>query len=124
MKDNKNKIVFVVDDDQAVRDSLKFALELDGLTVLACASGDELLRHPELKNARCLLIDYKMPLMDGFEVLHHLAAQGVRVPVILITSFVNSAISRRAKMAGVRRILEKPLLDSTLLDSIQDILAD
>jgi FixJ family two-component response regulator len=71
-------IVFVADADMAVQDSLKFALELEGLSVHACGSGDELLRHPDLLNAHCVLLDYKMPSMDGFEVLSRLAKRSVR----------------------------------------------
>lgn len=117
-------IVLVVDDDLAVRESLKFALELEGLRVHACAGGDELLRHPELSKARCLLIDYKMPSMDGFELIERLADQAPKVPIILITSLVTRAISLRAQAAGVRYIVEKPLLDGRLLDSIRDAIAN
>ena len=62
-------IIIVVDDDPAVRDSLKFSLELEGLTVHTCDSGKSLLDHPQLKQAGCVVLDYKMPEMDGFEVL-------------------------------------------------------
>ncbi|WP_020174053.1 response regulator transcription factor [Methyloferula stellata] len=116
------EIVLVVDDDLAVRESLKFALELEGLTVRVCGSGEELLNHPDLPAARCILLDYKMPVMDGLEVLEQLAARKTPVPVILITSRATNAILRRAKAAGVRRILEKPLLDGALLDNIQAVL--
>lgn len=116
------EIILVVDDDMAVRESLKFALELEGLTVRVCGSGEELLNHPDLAAAGCILLDYKMPVMDGLEVLDQLAARKIKVPVILITSRATNAILRRAKAAGVRRILEKPLLDGALLDSIQAVL--
>jgi two-component system, LuxR family, response regulator FixJ len=117
-------IVLVVDDDLAVRESLKFALELEGLAVRVCGSGEELLNHPDLHKARCVLLDYKMPVMDGLEVLEQLAARKMQVPVILITSRATNAILRRARAAGVRHVLEKPLLDGALLDRIQDVLGD
>jgi two-component system, LuxR family, response regulator FixJ len=115
-------IVLIVDDDLAVRESLKFALELEGLAVRAFGSGSELLAHADLPHARCLILDYKMPAMDGFEVLDRLADQQVRLPVILITSDATSAIRHRAATRGVRHVLEKPLSDSTLMENIQDIL--
>ena len=110
--------IMVVDDDPAVCDSLKFALELQGLTVHTCTSGSELLRHPDLGQARCLVLDYKMPEMDGFEVLDRLEAD---VPVILIAGPVTSSIRERARHAGVRHVLEKPLLDSALIDRIREV---
>jgi len=120
----RTDIVLVVDDDLAVRESLKFALELEGLTVSVCASGEELLSHPDLCQAGCLVLDYKMPRMDGFEVLGHLAARRMRVPVILITPNAGGNLRHRAKIAGVRHVLEKPLSDSALRDSISDVLND
>ena len=115
-------LILLVDDDLAVRESLKFALELEGLAVRAFSSGAELLRHPDLLRAGCLVLDYKMPEMDGFEVLSRLAARRVPLPVILITPDATGPVRRRAKAAGVRHVLEKPLSDSTLRDSIADVL--
>jgi len=116
------EIVFVVDDDLAVRESLKFALELEGLVVRVCGSGAELLRHSDLPQAGCLVMECKMPIMDGFEVLGILGGRGTKVPVILLTSYATEAFRRRAATAGVKYILEKPLLNGSLVDSIHEIL--
>jgi two-component system, LuxR family, response regulator FixJ len=116
------EIVFVVDYDLAVRESLKFALELEGLVVRVCGSGAELLRHSDLPEAGCLVIECKMPLMDGFEVLDILAAQGTKLPVILLTSYATAAFRDRAAVAGVKYVLEKPLLNGSLLDNIHEVL--
>jgi two-component system response regulator FixJ len=119
---SQSDIVLVVDDDLAVRESLKFALELEGLVVHACGSGMELLRHPDLSRARCLVLDYRMPVIDGFEVIEHLSALQVALPVILITSAATDALRERASKAGVRYVVEKPLSDSALLENIHDVL--
>jgi FixJ family two-component response regulator len=117
-------IVFVVDDDLAVRESLKFSLELESLIVRVCATGAELLRHPDLPQARCLVMDAQMPLTDTFEILDVLTALRAGLPVILLTSRATAALRLRATAAGVRYILEKPLLDNSLLARIQDVLSD
>lgn len=116
-------IVMVVDDDLAVRESLKFALEIEGLQVAACGSGAELLEHPELPHAGCLVLDYRMPAMDGLEVMERLACRKMRLPVILITSHATTALCQRAAAAGVRCILEKPLLGNALINGIRDVLS-
>jgi two-component system response regulator FixJ len=118
----RSHVVLVVDDDLAVRESLKFVLGLEGLEVHACACGADLLDHPQLMHAACLVLDYQMPEMDGFEVLSALKTRDCRVPVILITSNATAGVRRRAALAGVRNVVEKPLLDSALIESIADIL--
>lgn len=117
------QLVLLVDDDEAVRTSLKFALELEGLVVRACASGLELLQHPDLPRAGCLILDYKMPDMDGLEVLDRLTARGPHPEVILITGCAIAPLRQRAAKAAVSYILEKPLSGSALLDSIHHVLA-
>jgi FixJ family two-component response regulator len=115
-----NPVVLVVDDDPAVRDALKFAIELEGLQVQTCASGPELLAHPALGCARCIVLDYRMPVMDGFQALDCLARRGVRLPTILITTSVTDGIRERARHAGVAHIIEKPLLDGALMDRLRE----
>jgi FixJ family two-component response regulator len=114
-------IILVVDDDPAVRDSLKFSLELEGLTVHTCHCGKALLGHPQLRKADCVVLDYKMPEMDGFEILEKMAEDRIEVPVILITGPVTIRIRERAARAGIAHILEKPLLDTALVDRIREI---
>ncbi len=118
----RSHVVLVVDDDLAVRESLKFVLGVEGLEVHDCASGAALLDHPQLMDAACLVVDDQMPEMDGFEVLSALKTRDCRAPVILITGNATAGIRRRAALAGVRHIVEKPLLDSALIESITDIL--
>lgn len=115
-------LILVVDDDLAVRESLKFALEQEGLKVDACSGGADLLGHPYLMCADCLVLDYQMPGMGGFEVLQELKTRDCRVPVILITGNATAGLRRRAAIAGVRHVVEKPLLDCALIESIIDIL--
>lgn len=115
--------ILVVDDDHAVRDSLKFALETEGLEVETYAGGRQLLESEFAAQAHCLVLDYKMPEMDGFAVLEELAVRKILLPVILITAPVTDAIRRRAQKAGVFHLLEKPLLDGTLAETIRQAIA-
>jgi FixJ family two-component response regulator len=114
--------VLIVDDDHAVRDSLKFALELEGLLVDTCESGNALLGHPRLQLARCLVLDHQMPGMNGFAVMHELKRRNVCLPIIMITAPLSREIEQRALAAGVVALLEKPLLEDVLLDKIRRIL--
>lgn len=115
-------LVLILDDDQAVREALKFALALDGLAVDTCDSGSELLNHPRLSQARCLVLDYQMPGMNGFTVLNELKRRNVTLPVILITAPLNRDVEQRAAAAGVAGVLEKPLLEDVLIDKIRHVI--
>jgi two-component system, LuxR family, response regulator FixJ len=113
-------LVIVVDDDVAVRNSLKFSLEVEGFAVRAYSGGIELLNDTELPRDGCLVIDQTMPGMNGLDLVAQLRARDVAVPAILITSSPTAALSARAAKAGVA-IVEKPLLGTALLDRIRDL---
>lgn len=113
--------ILIVDDDPAVRDALKFSLELEGFKVHTCRDGMELLAHQCLPKSDCIVLDYKMPGLDGLNVLRQLAERQVAVPVILITGPVTENLRNRAIRAGARLVLEKPLLDGALTDKIREL---
>jgi two-component system, LuxR family, response regulator FixJ len=117
-----NRLVLVVEDDPAVRNSLKFSLEIEGFTVLAYSGANEVLNEPEISDAACLIIDYQLPEMNGLEMLRHLRDRRVSAPAILITSHPSAAVRRRAAEAGVL-IIEKPLLDNALVEGIHSAFA-
>jgi two-component system, LuxR family, response regulator FixJ len=114
--------VIVVDDDDAVRQSLKFALEIEGMNVRVYESGAALLADPELPVNGCLVVDYYMPSMNGVELMDRLRRRLVKLPAILITARATDDMRRRAVRSGFRQVIEKPLEDSTLLDSIRGAL--
>ncbi|MBN9544811.1 MAG: response regulator [Alphaproteobacteria bacterium] len=113
--------ILVVDDDPAVRDALKFSLELEGFKVHACRDGWELLAHGALRDSDCIVLDYRMPGLDGLSVLNQLAMRKVEAPVILITGPIPENLRSRALRAGARLVLEKPLLDGVLTDKIREL---
>jgi two-component system, LuxR family, response regulator FixJ len=110
-------VVIVVDDDPAVRNSLKFSLETEGLTVRCYATGDELL-SADLTSCNCLVVDQKMPGMSGLDLIAKLRERRFSAPAILITSHPSLSLRQRAEKADVP-IVEKPLLGNALHDRIR-----
>ena len=108
----------VVDDDDAVRDSVGILLETHGLHVRDFASGGEFLKSDVHKTMCCLVIDYHMPGMTGIEVAEELRRLGRFRPTILITGLSDEAIIQNALSAGIMAILEKPPPDDVLIDTV------
>lgn len=119
---NPSPVLLVVDDDAAVRNSLKFSLELEGFAVSLYADAGELLNEPVLPPHGCLVIDYYLPDMTGLELLSHLRGRGVTLPAFLMTGHPSVAVRQRAAGAGVA-VVEKPLLGNGLVETIRGALA-
>jgi FixJ family two-component response regulator len=105
--------VAIVDDDEAVRHSLRFLLEVIGHKVETFASAAEFLKA-ELGKLLCLIVDYHMSDMTGLDLAERLRTEGNTVPIMLTTGLPSRAIYARAAEVGVDEVLEKPL-DETLL---------
>jgi len=118
----KNGTVFIVDDDAAVRSALKFALEVEGFSVRLYAGPEALLAERNLPRCGCLVVDYRMPVMDGLKLIDALRQRHVAMPAILITGHADNALRRFASRAGVSQVLEKPLSDSALVEGIRQAL--
>jgi FixJ family two-component response regulator len=115
--------VLVVDDDAAVRASLKFALEVEGFQVKLYDRGAALLADANLPEHACLVVDYRMPDIDGIELIERLSRLNVTLPAILITVRVTKQLRLLAQRLGLAAVLEKPLSDSELVESIRRALA-
>ncbi len=110
--------VYVVDDDDAVRDSLRLLLESYGMAVHDFGSARSFLSDlPKLGNC-CLLLDLHMPEMSGLELLGELRARGADIPVIAITGRGDTSLRARVKEAGALDLLLKPVNDDELLGAI------
>ena len=113
----RQPLVIVVDDDGAVRNSLKFSLEIEGFAVRTCSNVEELLGGPDLGTSSCLIVDLNLPGMSGLEAIAVLRARRILVPAILITTHPSLAVRERAARAAVP-IVEKPFLENALLDQV------
>jgi FixJ family two-component response regulator len=116
-------VVLVIDDDPAVRNSLKFALEVEGFSVQVYPTGTALLDEHDLPKNGCLVADYNLPGINGLDLIQLLRARDVKLPAILITSHPAAVIRSRAASAGVR-LIEKPLLNDTLFQCIRSVLGE
>jgi FixJ family two-component response regulator len=111
--------IYVVDDDAGVLGSLQFLLETDGFEVRTFRSGMALLNAVAPDGIDCLVIDYKMPDINGIDLVGRLRDHRVAAPVILITGYPDESISARAAAAGVAHVLRKPLLGDGLVKEIR-----
>jgi FixJ family two-component response regulator len=114
--------IVVVDDDAAVRNSLKFSLEIEGYSVRTYASPAEFLGGAEMPAGACLVIDQNMPGMSGLELLRALRQRGIRTPAILISAHASVALNEEAARRGVV-VVEKPFIGNILLDRIHAAIA-
>jgi FixJ family two-component response regulator len=113
-------IVVVVDDDPAVCGSLKLSLELEGFSVRAYRSGNELLQAGNLEACDCFVIDQKMPDLTGMQLIENLRARQISAPAILVVGRPTAALALQAAKDGIP-IVEKPLLGNVLLAKIHEV---
>ena len=112
-------VVYVVDDDSAVLSSLRFLLETDGFDVETFRSGSALLNAVVSKGADCFVIDYKMPNMNGIDLVNRLRNRDIAAPIILITGYPDDSIPAKAAVVGVHDVLLKPHLEESLVARIR-----
>ena len=113
------KTVFVVDDDQAVRESLEWLLTAGDLSVRTYSSATEFLNAFVPGTPGCLLVDVRMPGMSGLELQEELTARAIDIPVIVITGHSDYQMALRAIEGGASDFLEKPLDDESLMNAVR-----
>ena len=119
---NEVPTVFVVDDDRAVRKSLRWLLESVDLQVETFESAREFLEKYEPHRPGCVVLDVRMPGMSGLELQDYLRSQDINIPVIIITGYGDVPMAVRAMKAGAIDFIEKPVCDQVLLEHIHDAL--
>ncbi len=115
-------IIFVIDDDESIREALKDLLQSVGLLVETFAAAPEFLqsRHPDVPS--CLVLDVRMPGLSGLDLQQEMADANIHTPIIFITGHGDIPMTVRAMKAGAVEFLTKPFRDQDLLDAIQQAL--
>lgn len=117
-------IVFVIDDDEAARQSLRWLMESVGLKVACFDSAQAFLDAYDPEVTGCLVLDVRMPGISGLDLQERLTAVGIWLPVIIITGHGDVPMAVRAMKAGAVDFFEKPFNDQALLDRIQQAMED
>jgi two-component system response regulator FixJ len=116
-------VVHIVDDDEAMRDSLLFLLDAEGLKARAYESALAFLDRAGELEPGCILTDVRMPQVNGLEMVRRLKAAGVTLPVIVMTGHADLSLAIEAMRAGVIDFLEKPFEDHALLSALRQALS-
>jgi two-component system response regulator FixJ len=114
------RTVHLVDDDEAIRRSASFMLRTSGMVVKTYASGSELLAAAKELEPGCILLDVRMPGMDGLEVQKALKERDLLLPVIVMTGHGDVSVAVQAMKAGGVDFIEKPFEKATLLGALED----
>jgi FixJ family two-component response regulator len=112
-------VISVVDDDESVRQSLGGLMRSVGFRVKVFSSAEEFLNSGNPRDTGCLILDVRMPGMDGFELQRRLEANQYEIPVIFITAHGDEEMRRRALLAGAVDYLLKPFTEEALLNAVQ-----
>lgn len=120
---NLTPTVFLIDDDQAIRDSVGLLLRANGLVVEAFSNAVDFLESDAIQRPGCLLLDVRMPGMSGLDLQKHLQALNQWMPIIFITGHGDVPMAIRAMKAGAFDFVEKPFQAENLLNRIHEALA-
>lgn len=115
--------VFVVDDDPAIRDSLRLLLKSTGLDCAVFESAEAFVAGFVPRHPACLLVDVRMPGMSGLDLHRHLKREGVALPVVIITGHGDIGMAVQALKEGAADFIEKPCDERRLLASVREALA-
>lgn len=117
------KLVHIVDDDDSVRRSVSFMLKHAGYRVVSYVSGVEFLKEAKSAERGCVLLDVRMPEMDGLQVQQEMATRGIDMPVVVLTGHGDIALAVKAMRGGAVNFIEKPYEKEELLRAIEEAYA-
>jgi len=120
---DKESTVFIVDDDAAIRRSLRFLIESSGLSVETYGTAEEFLDRYDPQRPGCLILDVRMPGMSGLSLQEELCNRRAALPIIVVTGYAEVPMAVRALQKGARDFIEKPFSDQMLLEKVRDAIA-
>lgn len=123
MRHHAEPTVYIVDDEAAIRDSLRWLFSSVDIAAQAYDSADAFLTHWKPSHPGCLVLDLRMPGMSGLELQQHLKSRGCELPIIFISGHGDIATAVRAMQSGALQFLTKPFSDETLLEHVKRALA-
>jgi FixJ family two-component response regulator len=115
-------VVFIIDDDESLREALRSLIRSVGLRVETFATAHDFLRSDRPDAPACLILDVRMPGLSGLDLQRELTEAHIHIPIIFITGHGDIPMSVRAMKAGAVEFLTKPFRDQDLLDAIQQAL--
>jgi two-component system response regulator FixJ len=118
-----DRTIYLVDDEESIRRSAGFMLRTSGFQVKTYASGTEFLKEVRNLSPGCILLDVRMPGMDGLEVQKELLGRGIPFPVIVMTGHGDVSVAVQAMKAGAVDFIEKPVAKAVLLDAVRESFA-
>jgi len=114
----KTALIAIVDDDLLVRRSLERLMKSVGLRAKAFASAEDFLHSGHVHDTTCLILDVRLPGMDGLELQRQLAATQSRLPIIFVTAYGDEQVQAQARQAGAVDFLFKPFSEEALLNAV------
>jgi FixJ family two-component response regulator len=119
---NMKPLISIIDDDQPVREALQRMLRSYGFATAVFESAERFLTSDDPDRTACLILDIRMPGMNGMALHRHLIAEGCRIPTILITACPTDGERERALATGVVSYLAKPFIEDVLLETVRQAL--
>ncbi len=119
-----SEIIFLIDDDESVRNSLSLFLQFDGYTVEPYESAEDFLQRPIHEGTGCIILDVNLSGKSGIELQEELISRGSHLPIIFITGYANIHMSVHALKKGAVNYLEKPFEEDELLHSVTEAVSN
>ena len=118
MSDNSKIMVYLIDDDDSIRQAIDMLLQSANMNVQTFSKGEQFLHINPQHNGSCIITDLKMKDLDGFSLCEKLHEKGINIPVIFLTAFDSQEYRQHAKEIGAAGYLSKPVDDQALIDTI------
>jgi FixJ family two-component response regulator len=111
-------MIFVIDDDKSMQRALLLLLQSAGFAAKSFSSAKEFLTYSRISEGECIIMDLRMPVMNGFDLMEKLISKGINTPVICVTAFDDVNSRERARELGAAAYFTKPVDDQALIDAI------